>query len=275
MSYLRAMRFFCLIFLLNTAIGVHAQQLAREVRSMGMADAGAALSGSTSLFANPAGLATVAHTDFLAGASSRFELAELTSVWLGGAVPVNHGAFGFTLEAFGFDTWKQQRASLAYARELDRRLRLAVAFTYLQNSISGYGRQGRLSGNFGLQAELKTNLTLGVQVNNPFPVSFAEGEQLPARFSTGLAWRVSNRLLMAAQLDKTLDYAFRFRSGLEYAPMDRLQLRFGFATDPAEYSAGFGLEIASGMALQVASSYHQFLGFSPAILFRYGVGSSR
>ncbi|GAB4264637.1 MAG: hypothetical protein Kow0027_31490 [Saprospiraceae bacterium] len=266
------MRFVCLIFALGFAIGIHAQQLARDVRGMGMGNAGVALTGGTALFANPAGLAATGRTDFLAGASSRFELAELTSVWLGAALPVSQGAFGFRLEAFGFDTWKQQRASLMYARQLHDRLRLAVNFSYMQNSITGYGRQGKLSGGFGLQAELKPDLTLGVQVENPFPVRFAEGDYLPTEFSAGLAWRVSGRLLLAVQSDKTLNYPLRFRSGMEYSPIDKLQIRFGFATDPAEYSGGIGLEISNGIVLEMATTYHQVLGFSPAILFRYGLG---
>ena len=267
------MRFVCLFLLLNFIAVARAQQLSRDLRSMGMGDAGVALTGSTALFANPAGLASVPNTSFLSGASSRFGLVELTSVWLGAVMPVNRGALGFRLEAFGFDTWKQQRAAVSYSRSLHDRLRLAASFSWLQNSISGYGRQGVPSGGVGLQAELKRNLTLGVQVENPFPVRFAEGDYLPVTFNAGLAWRASTRLLMALQLDKTLDYELRFRSGFEYAPMDKLQLRFGFASSPSEYNGGIGLEIAKGIFLQMAATYHQVLGFSPAILVEYRVGS--
>ena len=265
------MRFLWFISFMLLLAQAQAQQLSRDVRGMGMGEAGVALTGGSALFANPAGMAKVRQTNFLAGANSRFELAELTSVWLGATLPLSHGTFGLRLEAFGFDTWKQQRAALSYARSLFHQVRLAVGFSYLQNSIAGYGRQGRVSGGFGLQADLKKDLTLGVAVDNPFLIHFAEGDYLPTRFNAGLAWRVSDRLLVATQLDKTLDYELRFRSGFEYAPIEKLQVRFGFATGPAEYSGGAGLELSKGMCLEMAATYHQVLGFSPAVLFRYAM----
>lgn len=263
---MRILILFLAIILFNCA---HAQQLSYDARGMALGGAGVAFTGAPSLFANPAGLASVESTEFLVGASSRFELSELTTVWMGAALPVNNGVFGLRLEAFGFDTWKQQRAAFSYARPLFDRLKAAVSFSYLQNSIEGYGRNGKLSGGFGLQAGLLSNLVLGIQVDNPIPISYAEGDYLPTVFRAGVSWQNSERLLLAAQLDKTLDYLLRLRAGIEYQPFGEFRFRFGFATEPAEYSGGLALPLSSQLSLELATTYHQVLGFTPALLVRY------
>lgn len=266
------MRVILIFSLLIVAAGALPQQLSRDVRSMGMGAAGVSLDGGNSLFANPAGIAMLKQPNFFAGTDVRFEMKELASAWMGAIVPLRPGAFGLSVEAMGFDAWKQQQAVLSYARNLHERFRMAVSFAYLQNSIVGYGRAGSLTAGLGLQTLLNKTVTLGVQLVNPFAVKFAEGNYLPTEFRVGVAWLASTRVLLALQLDKALQSELRLRSGLEYTPVKRLQLRFGFSSSPAEFSGGFGLELTKGIYLESATSYHQVLGFSPAILIRYAAG---
>ncbi|MEO8088221.1 MAG: hypothetical protein ABI763_15480, partial [Bacteroidota bacterium] len=82
------------------------------------------------------------------------------------------------------------------------------------------------------------------------------------------SYRFSEKLSWSIEEEKDIDQNAVFKSGLEYHVVDALYLRGGLATNPTLFSFGFGLKIGNLM-LDIASTYHQVLGFSPAISLTY------
>ena len=87
-------------------------------------------------------------------------------------------------------------------------------------------------------------------------------QRSPSRL--GIGWQVSDKLLIASEVEKDIDYAFRWKNGLSYQPVPPLFLRAGFATEPSMLYFGVGFAFGNGFQADMAGSFHQALGFSPA-----------
>lgn len=73
---------------------------------------------------------------------------------------------------------------------------------------------------------------------------------------------------MCAEEEKDVDQQSVFKAGLEYHVVEALYLRGGIATNPSLSSFGFGLKI-NQFTVDVASSWHQELGFTPQFSLAY------
>jgi hypothetical protein len=74
--------------------------------------------------------------------------------------------------------------------------------------------------------------------------------------------------LACIEEEKDIDQQAVFKAGLEYHVIDVLFLRAGIGSNPTLSTFGFGLKI-NQFVLDVASSYHQELGFSPQFALAY------
>ncbi|TVQ94631.1 MAG: DNA-binding protein, partial [Bacteroidetes bacterium] len=59
-----------------------------------------------------------------------------------------------------------------------------------------------------------------------------------------------------------------FRTGIEYRISDPLYIRGGIGTNPTTNAFGFGLELGN-LNLDIATSFHHVLGYSPQLSFIY------
>ena len=65
-------------------------------------------------------------------------------------------------------------------------------------------------------------------------------------------------------VEKDLEFKSVFRTGVEYHVVDPIFIRCGISNNPSMCSFGFGLR--QGLwQFDIASSYHQDLGFSPQV----------
>lgn len=76
---------------------------------------------------------------------------------------------------------------------------------------------------------------------------------------------------MLAEAEKDIDHPARIKAGIEYQIADVLHLRGGVATNPSQYSFGVGLNVQH-LKIDIASSYHQILGFTPGLSVNYVFG---
>jgi hypothetical protein len=109
------------------------------------------------------------------------------------------------------------------------------------------------------------HLTIGIQILNPVPVNITEHppELLPATICLGLTYSFSTEFIASIEAEKDLENPLIFRAGAEYHFARPAYARIGFSTSPTSFSFGFGLEFGK-FKLDMASGYHQALGFSPA-----------
>jgi hypothetical protein len=258
------MKCFMFAFFLLWGGSVSAQFAIQTAKSAGMGQAITTIRDVNSLFGNQAGLAFLKHFSAIATAERRFSMSELQTVASGVAFPTRSGTFGVVVQSFGFEAFRQQKLGFSYARLLSGNFAIGAQFDYLQTRIREYGNKGALTFEVGLQAVVSKNIVVGTHVFSPAPVEWVAGENFPTLLRMGLSWLPNDKSVLVFELEKDTRFPLRVKGGFEYNVTDSLWLRAGFGTQPVTFNAGVGIRIQSKLRTDVAGSYHQVLGFSPA-----------
>jgi len=240
-------------------------------RGIAMGHTGLTLQQPGALFSNPAGIATQEAWSAQLWADNRFLIAELQSYNLGFILPTNSGSFGLTIHQFGFDAYTEQRIGLAFGRALTPSFQIGAQALYHRTNIPEFGSRGIFTFELGLQTQLLPTLRLGARAYNPLQQErTADGEEvLPTVFALGLGYSTSSQLLLLAEVEKDIDFPARFKGGLDYAFSQRFSLQVGVRTEPAEVSFGLAFALTPKFRMELASSRHPRLGFSPAFGMLY------
>jgi hypothetical protein len=259
------------LFLILLSSSIFAQNGATNstgVRSNGVANASVSFTDINSIFNNQAGLAELENVGFLLSTEQRFLISDLNNFGVGFAMPTNSGTFGVSIHYFGFEDFNQSKIGLTYARKLMEKLSVGIQFDMLSTQISEYGNTNLLTFEIGIQSELIENLLLGFHLYNPVKLEIIEDEYLPTILRAGATYTASKKLMLHAELEKDFDFPFIFKGGIEYELADDFWLRVGVHTNPTALSFGLGYQMKSGLRFDLASNYHQELGFTPSL----GVG---
>lgn len=185
--------------------------------------------------------------------------------------PTQQGAFGFSVNQFGFSAYNENRIGVSYGQSLGKNFALGVQLNYLNTSISeGYGNSSAISGNVGLWARINEELSLAGMIINPNKAKLAEftDERYPTLIKLGVAYEFSPKVHLMSELVKDIDFDANVRMGIEYQAIDILYLRLGYGTTPALSSFGFGLYF-NNFQLDLASSFDSNFGFSPQVSLSY------
>lgn len=261
-----------LFFLLLCLTGLIAQNglppLAGN-RGRALGGTGLTFTDAHAAWSNPAGLGNLQQAGINLSGEQRFGLSELQLVGLGAALPSTNGGFGLTMQSFGFSSLRESRLSLAYGRKLSDAFRLGVELVGINTSVENYDSRFAATFGIGFQVDIIKNLTVGFRGYSLLRVETAEDELLPQLFALGVGFRPSEKILVMAEVHQDVDYVARFRGGLEYSMTEELDLRFGVASGPAELSFGAGYFATETLRIEVAATYHETLGLTPAVGITY------
>lgn len=237
-----------------------------------MAHAGLTYTDIWSLFHNPAGSA---HIDaFTAGAfyESRFLIDELAYAGFGAAMPLGNGAVGIKYANFGYSVYREGQFGATYGMRLAKRLDAGVGLNYHTVRISqeDYGKTGTLAAEVGLRMELSEKVFAAVHITNVTRSQLNEynDERLPTLLALGLAYQISDDVLMAGEVVKDIDHDASYRAGLEYRPAEILYLRLGASSNPERFAFGLGLRF-DAFQFDLATTYGAVLGYSPQASLTY------
>jgi hypothetical protein len=216
------------------------------------------LNDNWSAFNNQAGLGRL--TDISAGVyyENKFLINSFSTGAMAAALPTKSGTFGLSVYSFSTGTYKEAKYGLAYGTRLGEKLCAGLQLNYISTVLpENYGRFNGFSAELGVQAKLteKDNL-----------------EYVPTVIRIGLQYLFSEKVFFATEVQKDIDHPIVFRAATEYHPNEKLFLRMGIATNPGNYSFGFGYKMKT-LSVDVAASYHQILGFTPQIGFNWGIGA--
>lgn len=231
-----------------------------------------------SLYANPAGMAGIGNMTVGAFLERRFLLSEMNYGTVGFVTPFKEKHFaGVDFAGFGFGGYSESRIGLAYATTLLDRFSLGAKLNFARTSIETYGAASALFVDIGLNARVMEGFTLGFRVfnANQAELNTEINEKIPTTLDFGLAYQVSDKVMIVGDVQKQVNFAFSFRGGVEYAIMDKLKARIGASTQPVTLNAGIGLALNS-LDIDFASSYHEFLGYTPSLSvnFRFNAGDN-
>ncbi len=260
--------FFAILFYLSGT----AQSL-MGARSSGMGSLTAATEGINGLFANQAALASLESIAFIGVSEQKVLIKGLNISGVGVALPSKSGTFGLTFSNFGFSEFRQQKVGLSYARKLWQNISIGAQVDYFQTRIPEYGSNGTLTFELGLMAELAEGLLIGTHISNPYQIEIAPDDNFPTTVRVGLMYSVSNRASAGFEFEKDVDFPLRVKFGVEYLPIERLALRTGFSSNPANFHLGFGILVGGKFSIEMATRYNQELGMTPVAGFVYSLKS--
>jgi hypothetical protein len=231
-------------------------------RANGMGYAASGLADSWAMFGNIGGLAGVesATAAFSYHAHPSFRPFDRVAAVF--AVPMQIGVVGAGVFRFGDALYSEQVARLGFASQVGI-ASLGVQAGYVQYRADGFGTRGAVTLGLGGITKLTPWLSVGVSITNLNQPTLSEAtqERVPALLTAGLALRPSALVLIVTEIEKDLDYAATWRTGLEYIAHKKFMARTGFTLHPQAAFLGFGFK-GTMLSLDYALQFQQVPGVS-------------
>lgn len=185
------------------------------------------------------------------------EYLKMYTAGISAPLPSGLGGIGFGFRRFGTDYLdqsleEQNTFSIAHGFNLYHDVSSTIAIGYGANlynlkygtSVTGVDPGGASSVGFNVAARvtLRNRAAFGFlaqNINNP-TIGDVDVEELPRRLTGGVSYQPYAGVITNLDLESVLGQKSRFRGGAEFGLNEYVDLRFGIATEPNLYSAGFG-----------------------------------
>lgn len=256
------MRLYFLCALLLCSSFAIAQSVSSQIgsRANGMGYASAALFDTWGVFNNPAATAKVEHvtTGFtydlrpsLAGANRTAALAD---------IPIGFGVTSIGAYRLGDDLYNEHILSAGFASKFGL-ASLGVQVNYIQYTAAGFGNKSVVSINLGGIAELTPQLSIGAYVVNVNQPAISEDEKLLTRLVAGIAVKPIEKIFVALEVDKDLDFDPVWKLGVEYFIHKKFAVRTGYNLNPDTGFFGLGFKTRK-IVIDYAIQYNVLLKMS-------------
>lgn len=220
---------------------------------------------------NQAGLAGLEHPVAGLFYQQHWLSPDLAMQGLAFALPLGDGTIAGSANNFGFDLYREQQAGLAYAMRFGEGLRAGIQLDYVNVALGeGYGSNGAMIAEVGVQARLTDALWVGAHLFNPTRAQLGGpyDEKIPTLLRAGAGYTFSEHLLMTGAVEKDIDRPEIFRAGIEYHPGKALFFRTGISTGPVQGHFGMGVRFGHFDA-DLAVSVRSRLGATPQLSLNY------
>ena len=216
---------------------------------------------------NQAALASVKNAGVGVYGERRFMLSETSVYTLGASVPTSLGNFGLQVNYAGYKNFNENKIGLAYARKLGKLVDVGVQFNYYSYRIPSYGNATTINFEIGAMMHLTDKLNAGIHVYSPVGGKLGKNseEKLASSYKAGLGYDVSERFFISAEFIKEEDKPVNVLAGLQYQFAKQFFAKAGFISESSSAYAGAGVAW-NNLRLDISSSYHPQLGFSPGLL---------
>ena len=224
---------------------------------------------------NQASLGFLKHAAIGIHYENRYNISGIGYKAFAGALPTNSGTFGLKINYLGYSNYNDLETGIAYGRSFGERFSVGIQLNYLRTYIShDYGSQGVALAEIGILSEPIDNLFIGAHFYNVTRAKYSNSinnETVPSIFKFGAGYNFSDDAFLTAEIDKNINYPMVFRAGIEFKVVPNFVLRTGISTNSTLLSFGMGYK-TKGLNIDLAFSYHQYLGYSPFITLSYTFG---
>lgn len=270
------MRIQILVLIVSFSINlnlIHSQSPINQLggRAIGVAGASLTYQDVWAQYHNQAGLAYLKGMNLGIGFQNAFFVKELSTKSVVFNLPFKTGVFGLNYYYFGYPKFNENKIGLAFAKALGKRIAVGIQLDYFYTHIDGeYGQNGIAAGELGILAEPIKDLFFGVHLFNIWNAkrSVYEEEYLPTIFKIGASYRLYQIALLSVEVEKDLELAPIFKTGLEFLVIDNLYFRAGVSSNPNIFSFGLGYTYKP-LEINIAFSKHPVLDYSPGISIVY------
>lgn len=175
---------------------------------------------------------------------TNFLLTEIATKSLVFNYSFGKSSIGLEATSFGFSKYSDNKIGLAYGLEIFKNFAIGAQIDYLNiHQMSEYGDIHLFTAEIGLMAKPTDNLSVGVHVYNPWRTKLSKSTDLYVNtiFKAGLSYKFNDNVIFMAQVDKDLDLPTEFKTGIEYAIVEKIYLRLGASVFQNQWTPCFGL----------------------------------
>ena len=250
------------LFLLSKVYaGFELKGSSARIQAMGQAYVGLA-NTPDAIFLNCSGLAQLTGTSVSLFYTKPFGIKELNYGSLSTIVPTRMGNFAAGLISFGNEIYHEQSLIFSLSRSAKKNFFYGFNLHYMKLQIDGYGSDFSFGVDLGLLFKMTPQVNWGFFATNLNRATMGRAdENLPQTFCTGVAIFPANDLILNLDIFKDAIFPLEFRGGIEYLLFQRIAIRSGFSTQPAQFCAGCGF-LFSNFEVDYAITTHQSLGLT-------------
>ncbi|MCH2224980.1 MAG: hypothetical protein MK066_09455 [Crocinitomicaceae bacterium] len=234
-------------------------------RSMSMANASVTLKDVWGYHNNPGVLGTIDQLSIGISYENRFLLKELQNQGVAAVIPLKVGVLSVGGQLYGYKQFRSYNSGLGYSMKLSENFFAGVQMNYQGLRFAeNYGSKNTITAAAGVYANITEDWTLGMSIYNlgRSKLSDFQDDRFSSVMRLGTSYRFSDKVLVALEAEKDIEYDVRVKTGIEYQLIDDFYLRGGVATSPIEITFGAGYKFKF-IQLSLGSAYHQTLGWSP------------
>ncbi len=254
------MRLVSLLLILIFAKVGNAQSISTLMgaRGAGMGYASSGLIDEWAIFNNVGAVGSQDKMSAAAGYEVRAQLKNASRIAFTFNNPVRWGVASLGVFRFGDDLYSEQIIAAGFGNKFGI-ASLGAKVNYIQYRAEGFGTRHAFTVDFGGLAQLTEQLSVGAYITNLTQAKITtdyESEQLPTKLTAGLTFKANENFLITTELDKDLDYAATWRTGLEYSFKEKFFFRTGFNLAPQAGFFGIGMhkkKIHADYAIQLNS----------------------
>lgn len=198
----------------------------------------------------------------------RFMIPEFGSYVMAMVLPLSEQCFGLNAWFSGLRNWNEMKLGLAYARKMGK-VDAGIQFNYYGFRVPGYFTARALNCEASMLIQFTKSFRAGLHIYNPAGINPDKMiEKLPMVYDSGFGFDLSDLFYIGFMIEKTEDQPVNLRAGISYAVHDRVSIRCGISTAPANlyFAVCFSF---SDFKLGTLSSMHQQLGITPALTLIY------
>ncbi len=216
---------------------------------------------------NQAALASVKNAGIGIYGERRFNLSENSMYAVAFALPTSMGNFGLQVNYAGYTNFNENKVGLAYARSLGSKLDVGVQFNYYGYRIPVYGNASTINFEAGAIMHFSEKFHGGFHIYSPVAgkLDKATDEKLASAYTFGLGLDASENFYVSTSIVKEEDKPINVTGGMQYQFKKQFFVRAGFLSATESGYAGAGVSWKN-FRLDISTSYHPQLGFSPGIL---------
>jgi hypothetical protein len=160
------------------------------------------------------------------------------------ALPVGWGVAGISSFRFGDDLYNEHVLSMGFANSFGL-ASLGVKINWIQYRTKVAAPRTGLTFSFGGIAALTPALSVGahiVNINQPVLNDLTD-ERMPTRLMVGMALKLSEKLIVAAEIEEDLRQSPTLKSGIQFQALRKIAFRSGFNLHPEAAFFGLGFKV--------------------------------
>ncbi len=218
------------------------QKLGARLTALGMNNA--AINDEWNLMGNPAGITSILSPTIAIDYLKYLYDSDLSRQALLLVSPMEKGVLGFCVFRYGISAYNEITIGSALAKKFGKQLSVGLKINFHQIKISGYGTTSGYSIDVGTFYALNDQLALGFYLKNPTIQKYSNKtikSTIPSSLHFGVAYKASNKVLIATSIGKQTNYPIDIGLGVEYSIVKGFDLRTGLTFKPFTKYAGVGI----------------------------------